>query len=158
MAVIYSSFAGWANNLKLFNDSVELLITLEVGPRIISYRPLEGRNVFTLVEEEAGKSHEEEWKIRGGHRLWIAPEDFGKKDGLTYSPDNSPVEHEIDDEFTVRVAQLVENPAKIRREMVITLARTAQKSRLSTGSLTKATGPWNLPPGRSRRWRPAAMR
>jgi len=127
MAVKYSSFAGWANNLKLFNDSVEVLITLEVGPRIISYRPLEGRNVFKLVEEEAGKSNEKEWKIRGGHRLWIAPEDFGKKDGLTYSPDNSQVDHAIDDEFTVRVSQLIENPAKIRREMVIMLARTGPK-------------------------------
>jgi hypothetical protein len=32
MAVQYSSFAGWATNLKLFNDSVEVLITLQVGP------------------------------------------------------------------------------------------------------------------------------
>ena len=91
MAAKYSSFAGWEKNLKLFNDSVEVIITLEVGPRIISYRPLKGRSVFKLVDEEAGKSNEEGWKIRGGHRLWIAPEDFGKKDGLTYAPDNSQV-------------------------------------------------------------------
>jgi hypothetical protein len=127
MAFKYSSFAGWEKNLKLFNDSVEVIITLEVGPRIISYRPLEGRSVFKLVDEEAGKSNEEGWKIRGGHRLWIAPEDFGKKDGLTYAPDNSQVEHAIDDEFTVRVSQLIEDPAKIHREMVITLERTGSK-------------------------------
>jgi hypothetical protein len=127
MAVKYTSFAGWEKNLKLFNDSVEVIITLEVGPRIISYRPLEGQSVFKLVDEEAGKSNEEGWRIRGGHRLWIAPEDFGKKDGLTYAPDNSQVEHAIDDEFTVRVSQLIENPAKIRREMVITLERTGPK-------------------------------
>ena len=127
MAFKYSSFAGWEKNLKLFNDSVEVIITLEVGPRIISYRPLEGQSVFKLVDEEAGKSNEEGWKIRGGHRLWIAPEDFGKKDGLTYAPDNSQVEHAIDDEFTVRVSQLIENPARIRREMVITLERTGPK-------------------------------
>jgi hypothetical protein len=82
MAVEYSSFAGWGKNLKLFNDAVEVIITLEVGPRIISYRPLDGQSVFKLVGEEAGKSNEEGWRIRGGHRLWIAPEDFGKKDGL----------------------------------------------------------------------------
>jgi hypothetical protein len=127
MAAKYSSFAGWEKNLKLFNDSVEVIITLEVGPRIISYRPLEGRSVFKLVDEEAGKSNEEGWKIRGGHRLWIAPEDFGKKDGLTYAPDNSQVEHAIDDEFTARVSHLIEGPAKIRREMVITLERTGPK-------------------------------
>jgi hypothetical protein len=127
MAVKYTSFAGWEKNLKLFNDSVEVIITLEVGPRIISYRPLEGRSVFKLVDQEAGKSNEEGWRIRGGHRLWIAPEDFGKKDGLTYARDNSQVEHAIDDEFTVRVSQLIENPAKIHREMVITLERTGPK-------------------------------
>jgi hypothetical protein len=127
MAFKYSSFAGWEKNLKLFNDSVEVIITLEVGPRIISYRPLEGRSVFKLVDEEAGKSNEEGWKIRGGHRLWIAPEDFGKKDGLTYAPDNSQVEHAIDDEFTVRVSHLIEDPANIHREMVITLERTGSK-------------------------------
>jgi hypothetical protein len=127
MAVEYSSFAGWDRNLKLFNDAVELIITLEVGPRIISYRPLDGQSVFKLVNEEAGKSNEEGWRIRGGHRLWIAPEDFGKKDGLTYAPDNTPVEHAIENEFTVRVAQLIENPVKIRREMVITLEKNGPK-------------------------------
>jgi hypothetical protein len=127
MAAKYSSFAGWEKNLRLFNDSVEVIITLEVGPRIISYRPLEGRSVFKLADEEAGKSNEEGWRIRGGHRLWIAPEDFGKEGGLTYAPDNSQVEYAIDDEFTVRVSQVIENPAKIRREMVITLERTGPK-------------------------------
>src|SRR4029077_6114000 len=127
MAVEYSSFAGWGKNLKLFNDAVELIITLEVGPRIISYRPLDGQSVFKLVDKEAGKSNEEGWRIRGGHRLWIAPEDFGKNDGLTYAPDNSPVEHAIENEFTGRVAQLIENPVKIRREMVITLERNGPK-------------------------------
>jgi hypothetical protein len=127
MAAKYSSFAGWDKNLKLFNDSVEVIITLEVGPRIISYRSLEGRNVFKLVDEEAGKSNEEGWRIRGGHRLWVAPEDFDKKDGLTYALDNSLVEHAIEDEFTVRVSQVIENPTKVRREMVITLERTGPK-------------------------------
>jgi hypothetical protein len=127
MAVKYSSFAGWEKNLSLSNESVEVIITLEVGPRIISYRPLEGQSVFKLVDEEAGQSNETEWRIRGGHRLWIGPEDFGKRDGLTYWPDNSLVEFAIDDEFTTRVSQVIENPAKILREMVVTLERTGPK-------------------------------
>ena len=98
-----------------------------MGPRIISYRPLKGRSVFKLVDEEAGKSNEEGWRIRGGHRLWVAPEDFGKKDGLTYAPDNSQVEHAIDDEFTVWVSRVIENPSKIRLVMAVTLERTGPK-------------------------------
>jgi hypothetical protein len=149
MAVEYLSFAGWERNLKLLNDSVEVIVTLEVGPRIISYRPLKGRNVFKLVEEEMGKSNEEGWKIRGGHRLWIAPEDLGKKDGLTYALDNSAVEHTIEDEFTARVSQVIENPAKICREMIVKLERTGPKvtvehriTNLSGASLQLA--PWAL--------------
>jgi hypothetical protein len=149
MAVKYSSFAGWAKNLELSNDSVELIITLEVGPRIISYRSLEGRNVFKLVDEEAGKSNEEDWKLRGGHRLWIAPEDFGKKDSLTYAPDNRDVEHVIEDEFTVRVSCLTEKPTRLRREMVIQLAKTGPKvtveHRISNESaVALELSPWAL--------------
>ena len=123
MATEYLSFAGWERNLKLSNDFVEVIITLEVGPRIISYRPVQGRSVFKLVREEAGKSKEDVWKIRGGHRLWSAPEDFGKEDSLCYALDNSEVEHSIEDEFTVRVSNVIDKPTKIRREMVVRLER-----------------------------------
>jgi hypothetical protein len=124
VAAEYSAFAGWDRNLRLSNDSIELIVTLEVGPRIISYRPLEGRSVLKLIDEEAGKSNEKEWKIRGGHRLWVGPEDFGKKESLTYALDNSEVEHAIENDFSVRVSHLSESPAIVRREMVISLDRT----------------------------------
>ena len=49
----------------------------EAGPpNLISFKPLEGRSALKLVSEEAGKSEEGEWKIRGGHRLWTAPGRF----------------------------------------------------------------------------------
>jgi hypothetical protein len=89
VAVEYSAFAGWKKNLKLANDSVELIVTLEVGPRIISYRSLQGRNVFKWMEEEARTSGEKEWKIRGGHRFWVGPEDFGKKESLSQNGDEA---------------------------------------------------------------------
>jgi hypothetical protein len=47
---------GWEKNLKLFNDSVEVIITLEVGPRIISYRPVKSRSVSRLVDEQAKRN------------------------------------------------------------------------------------------------------
>ena len=100
MSAEYSSFAGWEKNLKLSNSFAEVIVTLDVGPRIISYRPAKGRTVFKLVNDQAGKSGEEEWKIRGGHRLWTAPEDFGKDDSFCYALDNSEVEHAIGDDFT----------------------------------------------------------
>lgn len=124
MAAGYTSFAGWEKNLKLTNDSVELIVTLEVGPRVICCRPLNGRNVFKLVEDEAGRSNEKEWRIRGGHRFWVGPEDFGKTESLTYALDNSIVEHSVINELAVSVVHVTESPTSIRREMVISVDRT----------------------------------
>jgi len=148
MAAEYSSFAGWERNLKLSNDFAEVIITLEVGPRIISYKPVQGRSVFKLVHEQAGKSKEEVWRIRGGHRLWTAPEDFGKEDSLCYALDNSEVEHAIEDDFTVRVSNLIEKPA-IRREMVVRLEKmnskvTVEHRITNQGGMALEIAPWAL--------------
>ena len=149
MSAEYSSFAGWEKNLKLSNSFAELIVTVGVGPRIISYRPAEGRSVFKLVNEQAGKSNENEWKIRGGHRLWTAPEDFGTDDSLCYALDNSEVQHAIEDDFTVRVSNLIEKPAKIRREMIIKLAEASPKVTIEhriihEGGRELEVSPWGL--------------
>src|SRR5215475_4357504 len=149
MAAEYIPFGGWNKNLRLSNDSKELIITLEVGPRIISFRPLGGENVFKVLAEQSGKSNERDWKIRGGHRLWTAPEDFGKDDSLCYALDNSEVQHAIEDEFTVRVSNFIEGPAKIRREMTIKLADASPKVTIEhriihEGGQALEVSPWGL--------------
>jgi hypothetical protein len=83
-------YKGWKNNLRLSNGQIEVIITLDVGPRIISYRRAGGANVLKEYAEQLGKAGEEEWQIRGGHRLWTSPED----PAVTYAPDNSPVAYE----------------------------------------------------------------
>jgi hypothetical protein len=85
------AFQGWTNNLRLRNGAAELIVTLEVGPRVISYRLADGKNVFKEYPDQLGKSGEKDWQIRGGHRLWVAPEDPKR----TYFPDNGPVRHEL---------------------------------------------------------------
>jgi hypothetical protein len=80
-------YQGWKNNLRLRNGVVELLATLDVGPRIISYRLDGGPNVLKEYPDQLGKSGEPDWQIRGGHRLWASPEDPAR----TYAPDNAPV-------------------------------------------------------------------
>src|SRR5581483_8622355 len=79
-------YGGWKNNLKIGNGTVELIVTLDVGPRVISYKPAAGANVFHEAANELGKSGEPKWVARGGHRLWTAPEDLTR----TYAPDNGP--------------------------------------------------------------------
>src|SRR5580692_5234131 len=81
------SFNGWKNNLRLCNGTVELIVTLDVGPRILVYRKCGGFNPLKVFEDQGGVTGEQMWRSRGGHRLWIAPEDKV----TTYFPDNCPV-------------------------------------------------------------------
>ena len=82
-------YKGWKNNLRLSNGTAELIVTLDVGPRVISYRLRDGKNVFKQYAEQLGKTGEPDWQIRGGHRLWVGPEDLTR----TYAPDNGPVQY-----------------------------------------------------------------
>ncbi len=111
-------YKGWKNNLKLSNGSVEAIITLDVGPRVISYSLPGGFNVMKNYEEMMGKSGESEWQIRGGLRFWLAPEDLTR----TYCPDNRPVAHTP---FGTHAAQFVPPPEEeygVQKEMEIALA------------------------------------
>ena len=149
MAVEYAPFGGWSKNLKLSNDSVELVVTLEVGPRIISFRPLNGRNIFKVVAAQSGKSNESDWKIRGGHRLWTAPEDFDRVTegrSLTYVIDNSSVEHQIQGEYTVRVSHKMDHPEKIHREMVVTLEARGPRVKVEHSITNQGDAPLEFAP------------
>jgi hypothetical protein len=81
-------YAGWHRNMGLSNDHIELVVTLDVGPRIISLKNPGGENVFKNYPKQLGGTDENEWMIRGGHRFWIAPEDSVR----TYHLDNIPVD------------------------------------------------------------------
>jgi hypothetical protein len=79
-------YAGWKRNLLIQGENTELVITLDVGPRIIRYAFHQGKNVFVELSEQMGGSSEPDWKIRGGHRFWTAPEG-----DHSYELDNEPV-------------------------------------------------------------------
>jgi hypothetical protein len=80
------SFRGW-KALALSTAQAEIIVPVEIGPRVMSCALRGGPNLFCLVDAEAGKRGEREWKIRGGHRLWYAPEHPVR----TYQLDNAPV-------------------------------------------------------------------
>ncbi len=126
-------YKGWKNNVRLSNGDVELIVTLDVGPRIISYRLTKGANVFKEYENQLGKSGEKDWQIRGGHRLWVAPEDLTR----TYFPDNGPVDYRQQGETFVFTA----GPEKlygIQKE--ISLRLSSSGSRVTVGQTIKNVG------------------
>lgn len=81
------SYQGWKNCYKLSNNLIELIITADVGPRIISCKFNDSTNELKEYENMLGQTGADQWMIYGGHRLWHAPEEKPR----TYFPDNFPV-------------------------------------------------------------------
>lgn len=98
------------------NSEIELVVTGDVGPRIIHCGFREGQNLFKVFEDQAGRSGESAWQIRGGSRIWIGPED----PIASYAPDNVPVEIEPAAAGLVATAP-VEEGVGIQKQMVISL-------------------------------------
>lgn len=69
---------------KLSNGTVDVLVTRDVGPRVISYSFTGAGNVF--AEMPAATIEPARFSAWGGHRLWHAPEQAGR----SYVPDNTP--------------------------------------------------------------------
>jgi hypothetical protein len=85
-----------------------------------------------------GGTGEGEWMIRGGHRLWHAPEAKPR----TYAPDNRPVELTEVDEFSMRLTPPIEAENGIRKQLEITMA-AEDNIVVLTHRLTNA-GPWSI--------------
>ncbi|HZS03384.1 MAG TPA: hypothetical protein VFD58_00790 [Blastocatellia bacterium] len=138
-------YKGWKNNLQLSNGTVELIITLDVGPRIIRYGFVGETNIFKEFDAQIGKSGESEWQIRGGHRLWHAPEDLKR----TYELDNSPVRYEKLGASGVRLIQPVEPHTGIQKEIDVVLDPNSTKVTVvhrlrNTGMWEVELAPWAL--------------
>lgn len=118
MSINQIQYAGWEHNLQISNRQVELIITLDVGPRVLSYKTATGENVFKNYPEQLGKSGESKWFIRGGHRIWLAPEHRE----LSYLPDNEPVRHELVGKSGAHFVNPGVAPWNIRKELTVSLA------------------------------------
>jgi len=116
------SYGGWPNCLRLSNHQVELIVTTDVGPRVIRFGFVGGQNLFKEVADELGQTGSDEWVPYGGHRLWHAPEESLR----TYWPDNVPVEYSWE-AGTLKLVQSVEETTGVQKEMEITLASDENK-------------------------------
>jgi hypothetical protein len=117
-----TTYGQYGKCIALSNGRVELMVTVDMGPRIIRFG-FSGKenelceNAPTTVEVGEGQ-----WKLMGGHRLWHSPESNPR----TYMPDNQPVEwREIDG--GIRVIQQEEPWVQIVKEMDIKLASCCNK-------------------------------
>jgi len=107
------SYAGWPNCYRLSNGETELIVTTDIGPRVMRYGFSGGQNLFFEKADELGKSSEPWWAMRGGHRLWISPEI--KPD--TYALDNAPVQATFGNNARISLLQPIEPETSLQKEM-----------------------------------------
>jgi hypothetical protein len=139
-----TEYAGWLNCYRISNGEVELVVTADVGPRVISYGFTGGKNVFVEFEEQLGRSGEKEWMARGGHRLWAAPESIPE----TYALDNAPVQATVNGS-RISLLQPVEAETGLQKEMTIELAASGSSVKVThrienTRSTSRRLAVWAL--------------
>ena len=82
--------------LRISNGEAEVIVSLDFGPRILSYALDGGENILGWHPEAAVNSEFGTWHPYGGHRLWVAPENLPK----SYAPDNEKVDYLVEDEMS----------------------------------------------------------
>lgn len=119
------TYGQYGKCIELSNGTVDLLTTVEIGPRIIRYGFIGCQNEFCDNAPLTLNVENDEWRLIGGHRLWHSPEAFPR----TYAPDNDSVDWEKI-ENGIRVTSKVQQWVQIKKVMDITLSPTDSKVRI----------------------------
>src|SRR5262249_61233380 len=67
------NYGGWPNCVRLTNGRAELIVTTDVGPRVIRFGFVGGQNLFKEFIDQMGKTGGSEWRSYGGHPAWHPP-------------------------------------------------------------------------------------
>ena len=138
------NYYGWENCYQLSNGVVDLIITADVGPRIIHFGFTGQHNQFATFEGMLGQTGGDQFRLYGGHRLWHAPEHPVR----TYYPDNRPVQIEKRGE-TVYLVQQTESKTHLQKEIDITMSADTAEVHLTHrlinhGDWGVEVAPWAL--------------
>ncbi len=98
------SCVGLPNCFRMTNDEIELIVTTDVGPRILHYGFVGGPNILGHFPDLAEGTEWGEWKPLGGHRLWVGPE----AKPFSYAPDNTSIEARVEGNYAIRLIQPVD--------------------------------------------------
>jgi len=141
-----AEYNKWKKAFRIYNDSVQLVVLTEVGPRILFFGFHEEENEFHEVPEHAGKCGGETFRVYGGHRLWVAPEI-----PRTYYPDNVPVEMRRQRGAFVFTAppECSTSGAVLQKEIEINLSETGPRVTIThrirnVGGVPTEMAPWAL--------------
>lgn len=138
-------YQNFGNCICIENDSIRLIATVDIGPRIIFFGTRSGRNImFEDVARdfcELNKGYGT-WFAYGGHRLWTAPELLPE----TYYPDNAKIDHEFND----GVLTLTQKPTPFGKQFKMEIRMSEGNSVQIVNSITNLTdqpqhfAPWSI--------------
>ncbi len=143
-------YRGWPNAYCLSNETVELFVLADVGPRVVRYAFQGGENQFYELEGQAGLRGGNEFRLYGGHRLWVWPEVE-----RTYFPDNNPVEvsaNAFGATFTAPV-EMASPGSSLQKTIGIELDERGTQVRLVHSISNMGTAPTQIAP-----WTPTVLR
>ena len=123
------SYKKYGKCIKIDNGKIELIITLDIGPRVIRFSEIGGENVF-FEDEELRINHDDKkaiyaeklgeeygtWATIGGHRLWASPEALPRTYFVNARSDYEKIEN------GVRIKTPVQPWADLRPEMDIIIS------------------------------------
>lgn len=136
---------GDENLLRLSNGTVDVAVSTSYGPRVLHAGLVGGENLMAqLPDAKLEWRPGADFSLRGGHRLWIAPE----VPDLTYTPDNEAVDVEETTDG-VRLGTAGAQSSPFYREMRIQLhpdrAQVRVTHRLTyEGGSTAVAAPWAI--------------
>ncbi len=95
------NFKKYGKCVAVSNGVIEAYVTIDLGPRIISFGYVGGKN-FMASDREAFVPKTDKtftdlfgegrcWENFGGHRIWLSPESYPE----TYTPDDGKVEYTV---------------------------------------------------------------
>lgn len=141
------SYKNFGKCIKMENDTATVIVTVDVGPRVIYYGLNGKQNIF---REDINRDSfndkqelhdffetEENWYIYGGHRLWSSPESFPE----SYTPDNHPVKYTIEGSS---LTLMPEDRLKVGERHVISLTMDEKTSDVSVKHIIKNIAEHNI--------------
>lgn len=123
-------FAPFGKCLFISNGSIEAAVTLDIGPRIISFKGLGGENIMyadtglanKVVDPSIGAAYNKPtYYFYGGHRLWWTPERIPE----TYFPDDDPVKYTVSGSSVEFIPP--EQPSGVQLSFVVTMDESEAK-------------------------------
>lgn len=146
-------YGNWGKCVRITNGEVDLVATLDLGPRIIRFGVVDGPNEFFEDEKDELNQNENNafniygdegyWHIYGGHRLWTSPESMPR----SYYPDNAPVEYiKIDNGICLIPEPQAWNELQMEMQVVMSESGEVTVTHRITniGAWEKEFAPWAL--------------